>query len=125
MKKLLSIGLLVLYLPFSIGALISFRYCQGSLDKIAILKTVNNCCPSDVLEKSCCKHTFTLAKINAVYDSHSSAITVPYESTGVAQHLAWRAVNENGKPKKAFAYPLLISTNEKSPIYLINRVLII
>jgi hypothetical protein len=44
MRKLLSILLLVCYLPSSVGLVVSQHFCQGQLEKIAVYKQVNSCC---------------------------------------------------------------------------------
>lgn len=126
MKKLLSIGLLILYIPFSTGLLVSYRYCNGSLDGIAILKSAENCCSTDELEKECCNHISTLAKINSAYDNTSPNITVQHESDGIVTDLSGEQQYPSDGLKKPVAYNKQLSViRYKTPIYLTNRVLII
>ncbi|HRJ29799.1 MAG TPA: hypothetical protein PLV21_03735 [Cyclobacteriaceae bacterium] len=126
MKKLLSIGLLILYIPFSTGLLVSYRYCNGSLDGIALLKSVENCCSTDELEKECCKHFSTLAKINSAYDNTSPTITFKHGSDGIVIDLPGEQQYPGDGLKKPVAYNKQLSViRYKTPIYLTNRVLII
>lgn len=126
MKRRLSIALLILYFPFSMGVLISYRYCNGSLDGISLLKSVENCCSTDELEKECCNHISTLAKINSAYDNNCPNITVQHASDGIVLELPGEQQYPGDGLKKSIAYNKLLSiVSHKTPIYLTNRVLII
>jgi hypothetical protein len=125
MKKLLSIGLLILYLPFGSGVLINYRYCNGTIDGIAFFKSVKNCCPNDLIEKNCCKHTSLLEKINTSYDFNGSLLTIQPESTGTIPGFALRNYSASDNLKKSIVDGHQYRLQDKNPIYLINRVFII
>lgn len=124
MNTFLSILLFVIYVPFSTGVLINYRYCNGSTDNIALFKSVRNCCPDDLLENSCCKHVTLLAKINANYESSVSSFSIPPLSEGLNEEFALRShlmrtglVGSIVDPRSKIV--------DRYPIYLINRVFII
>lgn len=124
MNTFLSILLFIIYVPFSTGVLINYRYCNGSTDDIALSKSVRNCCPDDLLENRCCKHVTLLAKINANYDSYVSSFSIPPLSEGLNGEIALR----NHSMRTGLVGPIVdhqSKISDRYPIYLINRVFII
>jgi hypothetical protein len=124
MNTFLSILLFIIYVPFSTGVLINYRYCNGSTDDIALSKSVRNCCPDNLLENSCCKHVTLLAKINANYESPVSSCSIPPLSEGLNEEIALRSHSmRTGLVGSIVDHRSKIS--DRYPIYLINRVFII
>ena len=123
MKSFLSILFFAIYVPFSTGILINYRYCNGTTENVALLKT-GNCCPHDLVENNCCQHVIRLAKINANYDSHVSSFSIPPLSGGLNQDFALRST----LLKTGLAGSIIdhrFNFIDRNPIYLVNRVFII
>ena len=123
MKSFLSILLFLIYLPFSTGILINYRYCNGTTDDVVLLKT-GNCCPDDLFENSCCKQFTRLAKINASYDSYVSSFSIPPLADGLNQDFALRsALLKTGLAGSIIDHRF--NFIDRNPIFLVNRVFII
>jgi hypothetical protein len=123
MKSFLSILVFVIYVPFSTGILIDYRYCNGTTDDIGLFKA-GNCCPHDLVENNCCQHVIRLAKINANYDSHVSSFSIPPLSGGLNQDFGLRSpLLETGLTESIIDHRF--NFIDKNPIYLVNRVFII
>jgi hypothetical protein len=124
MNTFLSILLFVIYVPFSTGVLINYRYCNGSTDDIALFKSVRNCFHDNLLENSCCKHVTLLAKINVNYDSPVSPCSIPPLSERLNEEIALRSCSmRTGLAGQIIDHRSKVV--DRYPIYLINRVFII
>jgi len=124
MNTFLSILLFAIYVPFSTGVLINYRYCNGSSDDIALFKSVRNCSPDDLLENRCCRHVTLLAKINANYESSVPSFSIPPSSAGLNGEIALR----NHSMRAGLVGSIVdhrSKIRDRNPIYLINRVFII
>lgn len=66
MKRFLSISMLMIYLTFSVGFVISMHYCGGSLASLNLFAEASCCCDDDTMNQKddCCKNEFKTLKIS-------------------------------------------------------------
>ncbi len=74
MKKFLSISLLMIYLTFSAGIVISMHYCGGNLAALKLFVKASCCCDDEKATSNddCCKDEIKTVKISDDQNIHKS-----------------------------------------------------
>lgn len=125
MKKLIIITLAILYLLFSAGVVLSSHFCNGRFDTVSLL-TKKQCCPDSDSPGSCCQNLTSFFKIKDIYDSERSTpyvhnLTLTAEPNPFANNFG--SYHEMAKVGTFAIHPQKVNGN--TPVYILNRVLII
>ena len=127
MKRLLTISLLLIYLIFSMGIVISYHYCGGSLGEVSLFKKAKNCCPDANTEKSCCQNSVAFYKITSDYNSDITPLEAPQVGfIALIQPVFSHSIliPSSGQSDQIFDLHRLKHVG-KQPVYLTNRVFIL
>ena len=87
MKRFLSISLLMIYLTFSAGIVISMHYCGGDLASLKLFAKASCCCDDDEklpTKDDCCKDEIKTIKISDDQNIHKSISYVVKEIQDLA-----------------------------------------
>lgn len=71
MRRIFTISLLLTYLIFSAGVVIGNHVCGGQFKEVSFFKQPKKCCPDANSEKSCCKNSLSVLKVDENYDNNS------------------------------------------------------
>ena len=127
MTRAIAISLMIIYLTFSAGVVISYHFCGGKLDEIALYKGPKSCCPGANSEKSCCQNSTAVFKITDTHSCDFFMPDVPHSKlVGTVQKVILLCDNCSSSNDSAKTFDAHgIRHLSKIPIYLSNRVFVI
>ena len=131
MRRIFTISLLLTYLIFSAGVVIGNHICGEQFKEISFFKQPKNCSPDANLEKSCCKNSLSVLKVDDNYDNNfkqAGSFKIPFVRI-IHETFAGIIYLKDLQDKSRFNLEWYsdhrLHYQSNLPIYLTNRVFII
>ena len=123
-KKLIVISLAVFYASFNVGVIINYHFCGSEFHHLTLLIQPDNCCGSDC---SCCHNSSYELNVKDKYDSQSTIFLVTLQTTLALSPNPDLYISDTfgieHEIDSVERGPLI--QNDKYPVYLRNRVILI